>query len=102
MNRPCILIGLISLGLTFAKLNLIIFTVERPINVKSRPRLPIPDEDPYYIPGTVMTRITDSSDSGYGGISGNSNRSIVNAADSPGITIVITLLCSLVIMFCLF
>ncbi len=65
-------------------LTIFIFTVERPINVKSRPRLPIPDEDPYYIPGTVMTRITDSSDSGYGGIS-NSNRGGNNAADSSGI-----------------
>lgn len=57
--------------------------MERPINVKSRPRLPIPDEDPYYIPGTVMTRITDSSDSGYGGVSGN--RGIINTADGSGI-----------------
>ncbi|KAJ6642233.1 hypothetical protein Bhyg_07180 [Pseudolycoriella hygida] len=62
--------------------------MERPINVKSRPRLPIPDEDPYYIPGTVMTRITDSSDSGYGGItvnsSINSNRALNNATDGLG------------------
>lgn len=49
--------------------------------MKSRPRLPIPDEDPYYIPGTVMTRITDSSDSGYGGVTGNSNRGVMNAID---------------------
>lgn len=59
--------------------------MERPINVKSRPRLPIPDEDPYYIPGTVMTRITDSSDSGYGGVSGNSGRGSNNVADGSGI-----------------
>lgn len=65
---------------------LLISTVERPINVKSRPRLPIPDEDPYYIPGTVMTRITDSSDSGYGGVSGNSNRGVMNALDGSGKT----------------
>lgn len=56
--------------------------MERPINVKSRPRLPIPDEDPYYIPGTVMTRMTDSSDSGYGGITGN--RGTNNSGDGSG------------------
>lgn len=62
----------------------LISKVERPINVKSRPRLPIPDEDPYYIPGTVMTRITDSSDSGYGGVSGNSNRGVMHTTDGSG------------------
>lgn len=28
-----------------------------------------------------MTRITDSSDSGYGGVTGNSNRGVMNAID---------------------
>lgn len=45
--------------------------MERPINVKSRPRLPIPDEDPYSIAGNG--RMDNSDSSGYigGGSGGN-------------------------------
>lgn len=74
--------------------------MERLSNVKSRPRLPIPDEDPYYIPGTVMTRITDSSDSsGYGGHSANSGRGSGNNTDCSGISYISVNLTSSAIFF---
>lgn len=47
------------------------------MNVKSRPRLPIPDEDPYSVAGNA--RITDASDS-----SGYSNSSGVGSGGSNG------------------
>ena len=43
--------------------------MERPVNVKSRPRLPIPDEDPYSVAGNG--RIDNSDSSGYSGGSGD-------------------------------
>lgn len=58
----------------------------RPVNVKSRPRLPIPDEDPYSIAGNARIAATDASDSsGYSGGSGSGNSggsSGNNGADS--------------------
>lgn len=49
------------------------FPVQRPINVKSRPRLPIPDdEDPYSIAGNNCISNENSDSSGYSG-SSNSN-----------------------------
>lgn len=46
--------------------------MQRPVNVKSRPRLPIPDEDPYSIAGNIRNDNSDSSGySGGGGSSGN-------------------------------
>lgn len=46
--------------------------MQRPVNVKSRPRLPIPDEDPYSIAGNGRINATDASDSsGYSGGSGS-------------------------------
>lgn len=48
------------------------FAVQRPVNVKSRPRLPIPDEDPYSIAGNNCTSNENSDSSGYSG-SSNSN-----------------------------
>lgn len=47
--------------------------MQRPINVKSRPRLPIPDdEDPYSIAGNNCISNENSDSSGYSG-SSNSN-----------------------------
>lgn len=44
--------------------------IQRASNVKSRPRLPIPDEDPYSIAGHTRISLIDASDSsGYGGSS---------------------------------
>lgn len=53
------------------------FAVQRPVNVKSRPRLPIPDdEDPYSIAGNNCNISNENSDSsGYSG-SSNSNGKI--------------------------
>lgn len=46
----------------------------RPTNVKTRPKLPIPDEDPYSIAGNTRIAATDASDSsGYSGGSGSGN-----------------------------
>lgn len=49
----------------------------RPVNVKSRPRLPIPDEDPYSVAGNARIAATDASDS-----SGYSNSSGVGSGGS--------------------
>lgn len=61
--------------------------MQRPINVKSRPRLPIPDEDPYSIAGNLRNDNSDSSGysnggsggSGSGGGSSNSSGVIIDA-----------------------
>lgn len=45
--------------------------VQRPVNVKSRPRLPIPDdEDPYSIAGNCLNN-ENSDSSGYSGSNGS-------------------------------
>lgn len=45
--------------------------MQRPVNVKSRPRLPIPDdEDPYSIAGNCINN-ENSDSSGYSGSSGS-------------------------------
>lgn len=48
--------------------------MQRPVNVKSRPRLPIPDDedDPYSIAGNNCISNENSDSSGYSG-SSNSN-----------------------------
>lgn len=58
--------------------------MQRPVNVKSRPRLPIPDEDPYSIAGNLRNDNSDSSGysnggSGGGGSSSNSSGIIIDA-----------------------
>lgn len=57
--------------------------MQRPVNVKSRPRLPIPDdEDPYSIAGNGINNTENSDSSGYSGSSGSggsaSNNNIIN------------------------
>lgn len=52
--------------------------VQRPVNVKSRPRLPIPDdEDPYSIAGNCINN-ENSDSSGYSGSSGSAGSSTNN------------------------
>lgn len=49
-------------------LSSIAVNIQRASNVKSRPRLPIPDEDPYSIAGQQRINLMEASDSsGYGG-----------------------------------
>lgn len=58
---------------TFYFLFIVECLVQRPVNVKSRPRLPIPDdEDPYSIAGNNCISNDTSDSSGYSG-SSNSN-----------------------------
>lgn len=51
--------------------------VQRPVNVKSRPRLPIPDdEDPYSIAGNNCISNENSDSSGYSGSSNSNGKGI--------------------------
>lgn len=68
-----------SLFLSFVHLFVIqrIRLAQRPVNVKSRPRLPIPDdEDPYSIAGNNCINNETSDSSGYSGSSNSNGESI--------------------------
>lgn len=56
--------------------------MQRPVNVKSRPRLPIPDEDPYSIAGNMRNDNSDSSGYSGGGGSSGSSGAIIDATNT--------------------
>lgn len=59
--------------------------IQRASNVKSRPRLPIPDEDPYSIAGQTRLQLIDASDSsGYGGSNNHAHLLALGAAINNG------------------
>lgn len=51
-------------------------SVQRPLDIKNRPRIPIPDEDPYSIAGNSGGSGVSSGSSGFGGTNGNLGKQI--------------------------
>lgn len=51
---------------TFPFSSLLHFAVQRPLDIKNRPRIPIPDEDPYSIAGNGDGSGGSSGSSGFG------------------------------------
>lgn len=56
------------------------YAVQRPVDIKNRPRIPIPDEDPYSVAGNG---VNGSGSSGSSGFNGNGNG--VNGTNGHGI-----------------